>query len=202
MTAMPMPQLLTYAALEALPDEARAEILGGQLITEPAPLPRHARVARAIGRFIGGPYDDDEQPGGWWILPEVDIELELHEVVRPDIAGWHRARLPQPGAQRPIHVAPDWVCEVLSPSTARSDRLYKSRLYARHDVPHYWIIDPVERLLEVYALRNPGQGQWTLLGVYDETASERLEPFVDVELAVGRLFLPRDADPNPEGSPP
>ena len=117
----PAPKLATYADLLALPEDERAEVLSGQIVMTPAPLPRHAYVQRCTGRFIGGPFDDDDGrggPGGWWIFVEVDVALGAHDIVRPDISGWRREGLPRPGSVRPIDVVPDWVCEVLSPATA------------------------------------------------------------------------------------
>ncbi len=190
----PARTLATYADLLALPSDVRGEVIGGQLVTAPAPLPRHSHVQRAVGRFIGGPFHDDDGrggPGGWWIFVEVDVALGPHDIVRPDLAGWRRERLARPGAVRPIQVAPDWVCEVLSPATAARDRVHKRALYARAGVPHYWLIDPEARVIEALALRD---GAWLEVGVYDDASVARVPPFELVELEVGRLFLPRDAD--------
>lgn len=183
-------KLATYADLLRLPEGVRAEVLGGRMHTSPAPLPKHRKAQGAIRRFVGGPYDDDDGfggPGGWWIFVEVDVQLTPHDVVRPDLSGWRRARLRDPGDKRPIEVAPDWVCEILSPTTARHDRVTKRDLYARHRVGHYWIVDVDARTLEVFELQ---QGKWVLAGNFDDTATARVAPFEEVELAVARLFLP------------
>lgn len=184
----------TYVDLLALPEETRAEVLGGEIVVSPARLPRHSTVQRTLSRFLGGPFDDDhgrEGPGGWWIFVEVDVQLSPHDVVRPDMTGWRRERLPRPGAARPIEVAPDWICEVLSPATAARDRVAKRGLYGRAGVPWYWLIDPQARVLE--ALRREGDA-WLEVGTYDDTATARIPPFDAIELEVGRLFLPREAD--------
>lgn len=186
----PVRRLATYEDLLALPEDVRAEILGGEIITVPAPLPRHAKVQRALGRFIGGPYDDDDGhggPGGWWILPEVDVRFTPHDIVRPDLAGWRRERLPSPWDTRPIDVAPDWVCEILSPTNAAQDRVEKRRLYAQHRVAFYCLVDPVARTVEALRLES---GAWVDAGSYDDASVARIPPFVEVELAVGRLFPP------------
>jgi Uma2 family endonuclease len=190
----PAPRLATYDDLLSLPEDVRAEILAGHLVVSPAPLPRHSKAQRSIGRFIGGPFDDDDGhggPGGWWIFVEVDVRLAVHDVVRPDLAGWRRERLPRPGNVRPIDVVPDWVCEVISPSTAALDRVKKRALYARHGVGRYWMVDPEARTLE--ALELDGD-RWVEIGAWDETAAVRIPPFAELELELGRLFLPRDAD--------
>lgn len=186
----PARKLAAYEDLLALPDDVRAEILGGEIVVLPSPLPSHNRIARAVGRFVGGPFDDDdgyEGPGGWWILPEVDVRFGAHDVVRPDVSGWRRTRLASPWDVRPIDVAPDWVCEILSPSNAKLDRVDKAALYASAGVPQYWIIDPNERILEAYALKH---GAWLRLGAWSDGDIARIAPFDAIELGIGRLFPP------------
>ena len=184
------PRLATYGDLLRLPEDTRAEILAGEIIASPAPLPKHSRAQRALGRFVGGPFDDDDGrggPGGWWIFVEVDVQLGPHDIVRPDLAGWHRERLPAPAEARPITVAPDWICEVLSPSTAARDRVVKRKLYAKRQVPYYWIVDVDARTLEAFELMGD---RWTVAGTYGDDATARIPPFDAIELEVGRLFLP------------
>jgi Uma2 family endonuclease len=190
----PARTLATYDDLLALPEGERAEVIGGILTSPPAPLPRHARAQRALSRFIGGPYDDDDGrggPGGYWILLEVDVRLSVHNVVRPDIAGWRRARLPRPWDERPIDVVPDWIAEVISPSNAAQDRVRKRELYARSGVPFYWIIDPGQRTLEALRLDAP-TGAWIEIGAYDDLSIAGIPPFDAVLLEVGRLFPPAE----------
>jgi len=108
-------------------------------------------------------------------------------IVRPDLAGWWRDRLPDPWDTRPIDTRPDWVCEIRSPSNAAVDRVRKSRLYAEHGVPFYWIVDPAERTLEA---RRLVEGSWLEVGTFDATSVARTAPFETIELDVGRLFPP------------
>lgn len=186
----PAKQLATYEDLLALRDEVRAEVLAGEIVSAPAPLPRHSKVQRALGRFIGGPFDDDDDrggPGGWWILPEVDVRLGPHDIVRPDLSGWRRERLPVPWDERPIDVRPDWICEISSPSNVATDRVTKRKLYAHSGVPHYWIVDPTARTLEAFELT---EGRWVEVGSYDDSAVARIASFEAIELEVGRLFPP------------
>jgi len=190
----PARKLATYEDLLELPEGARAEISRGEIVTLPAPRPRHSKAQRALGHFVGGPFDDEDGaggPGGWWIFVEVEIRFELHEVVRPDLSGWRRERLLVPDVL-PIDVVPDWICEVLSPSNASRDRVEKRHLYARHGVAHYWLTDPVSRTLETLALRD---GRWVDTGAFGEADVARIPPFEEVEIPVGRLFLPRSASP-------
>ena len=187
---MPATKLATYDDLLRLPDDVRGEVLAGHVITAPAPLPKHSKAQGALRSFVGRPYDDDDGhggPGGWWIFVEVDVQFGDHDIVRPDLAGWRRERLTDPGERRPIDVSPDWVCEVLSPSTAARDRVTKRALYAQHGVRHYWIVDVDARTLESFELVD---GRWVLAGSYDDTTTARIAPFDGVELSVDRLFLP------------
>jgi Uma2 family endonuclease len=185
----PAKRRATYEDLVALPADTRAEILGGELVTMPAPRPRHSKPQGALRRFIGGPYDDDDGhggPGGWWIFVEVDVQLG-QDVVRPDLSGWRRERLPEPDV-RPIGVVPDWICEVLSESNEAHDRVTKRRLYATHGVRHYWIVDPEARTLEALTLDG---NRWVDAGSFDSASVARVPPFEEVELPVGRIFLPK-----------
>ncbi len=191
----PVERRATYQDLLRLPDDVRAEIIDGQIVTMPAPRPRHSKPQRALGGLIGKPYDDDDGfggPGGWWIFIEVDIQLNSGDVVRADLSGWRRERPPEPD-QRPIPVAPDWVCEVLSESNEAHDRVTKRRIYAEQGVSYYWIVDPEARTLEAFKLEG---GRWTDVGSFDETNLARVLPFEAVELPIGRLFLPRPS-PSP-----
>jgi Uma2 family endonuclease len=183
-------KLATYADLLALPEDVKGEVIGGNLVTMPSPRPRHSNVQRALGRFIGGPFHDDDGfggPGGWWIFIDVDVALSPHDIVRPDVVGVRRERLPDPDVL-PIPIVPDWICEVLSPSNAPHDRVTKKRLYALHGVRWYWLVDPVDRVLDAFELRD---GLWVNVGVYDETDTARVPPFDAVELPMPRVFLPR-----------
>jgi len=174
----------TVEELLTLPDDARAELIEGSIVHLPPPLPEHGHGKGAVIHYIGGPFDHDDGrggPGGWWILSEIDVEIG-GDVVRPDVVGWRRERLPAPWGMRPIRVAPDWICEALSPSNERHDRVYKMNLYARGGVGFYWILDPAERILEAFELR---EGGWTLVG-----DKARVRPFEAVEIELDRLFPP------------
>lgn len=178
----------TFDDLRSLPEDARAEVVSGEVIAAPAPLPRHGWVIRTVGSYVGRPFSDDEGgPGGWWILPEVDVELGPHDVVRPDLSGWRRERLAAPWDERPIRTRPDWVCEVLSPSNVRHDRVTKTNLYATFGVPFYWILDPAIGTLEALRL---DAGRWTLCGSWSADEKVRVPPFEAIELDLGRLFPP------------
>ena len=191
----PAKKLTTYEDLLALPEDVRAEVIAGAIVSPPAPLPRHSRAQRALGSVIGRAFDDDDGrggPGGWWILPEVDVRLSRHDIVRPDLAGWRRERLSTPWDVRPIDVVPDWIAEILSPSNTSQDRVHKRALYARHGVPFYWIVDPAARTLE--ALRLDASGAWVEVGAYGDGSVARIAPFDAIDLEVERLFPPKETE--------
>ena len=186
-----LPGQATYEALRELPDEVRAELVEGVIEVSPSPSPEHGRAQRTLGHLIGGPFDDDDDRGGhggWWIIPEVDVRLSAHDVVRPDLSGWRRSRLPDPWGRLPIDVVPDWICEIVSPHNAAHDRVTKRRLYATHGVAYYWLLDLAARTLE--ALRLEGE-VWIELGVWGDADVAAIDPFAAVELEIARLFPPR-----------
>jgi Uma2 family endonuclease len=197
MAMEPAKKLATYDDLLALPEGETGEIIHGALFVPPAPLPRHSGVQGKLRRFVGGPFDDDDGvggPGGWWIFIEVDVRVTMHDIVKPDLSGWRRPRLPDPWDVRPIDVAPDWVCEVISPSNASIDRVTKRELYASFGVAHYWLADPASRTLETYRL-DPTTKRWVDSGAFDATACARIAPFEAVELALSRIFPPAPTAP-------
>lgn len=175
----------TYADLVALPPNVVGEILGGELHVHPRPASPHARASSRLGSVLGPPFDiGDNGPGGWVILFEPELHLG-EDVVVPDLAGWRRSRMPEVPDTVGFTLAPDWVCEVLSPSTARVDRTKKLEIYAREGVAHVWFVEP--RLLTLEILRLEA-GRWMIVGVHAENARLRAEPFEAIELDLSLLF--------------
>jgi Uma2 family endonuclease len=175
----------TYEDLLQVPDHLVAEILDGDLYGTPRPRPRHAHAVSVLGSEILGPFHvGRDGPGGWWILFEPELHLGS-DVLVPDLAGWRRERLAAIPDTPAIEVAPDWVCEVLSPTTAGLDRGKKLAIYARQRVAHAWLVDPQLETLEVFALSG---SQWVLLGTYIAGAVVRAEPFAAVELNLALLW--------------
>ena len=175
----------TYEDVLAAPPHLVAEILSGRLYTHPRPSPRHTRASSMLGGKLVDPFDSGMGgPGGWWILDEPEVHLGK-DVVVPDLAGWRRERLPELPETAWFDQAPDWVCEVLSVSTAQVDRSLKMPLYAEQNVGHLWLIDPTLRTLESYSLRD---GKWLLLATLKEDDCVRLPPFDAVEFSLGALW--------------
>jgi Uma2 family endonuclease len=181
--------LVTAVELLAIPEGDRFhEVIDGELMRKAMPSGPHGRVQRALGGRIGDPYDrrpGGRWPGGWWIVTEVEIELDKHEVFRPDLSGWRRECLAELPRKAPIRTRPDWICEVLSRSNARIDLVKKMRVYHRCEVPHYWIVDPEEETLAVYRFTPEGY----LLALTAEREDRvRAEPFGEVELSMAAIF--------------
>jgi len=176
----------TYDDILALPETQVGEILHGQLHTHPRPAPRHVRAYSALGSNLWGPFDGGHGgPGGWWILDEPELHLGK-DVVVPDIAGWRRERMPELPETAWFELPPDWVCEILSPSTARTDRALKMPIYAREAVPHLWLVDPDARTMEVYRLQE--EGRWLLLQTLKEEDPVQQPPFEAVGFSLGSLW--------------
>ncbi len=179
----------TYEDLMKIPDTMVAEIIDGELIVSPRPAIPHARATAAVAGDLFGTFDrapgDPAGPGGWWLLFEPELHLGP-DVIVPDLAGWRRTRLPVLPNVAAFEIAPDWVCEVISPSTGAVDRGRKIRIYAREQVSHLWIIDPILRTLEVYRFEG---SRWVVAGTYAGTEAVRAEPFAAVELRLARWWL-------------
>jgi len=176
-----------YEQLEALPDGLIGEILDGQLHTQPRPTGPHAYAASMLGADLAQPFDKGRGgPGGWWIIDEPELHFRVDvEVDVPDIAGWRRERMPRLPEGHRFTVVPDWVCEVLSPSTESKDREIKMPIYARFGVAHAWLVDPRKRSLETYDLVD---GTWQQRGRYSDQDAVRAAPFDAVTLALGDLW--------------
>ncbi|MEL6344143.1 MAG: Uma2 family endonuclease [Myxococcota bacterium] len=194
--SLPQRRPATYEDLFALPDHQVGEILNGTLHASPRPASRHALVASTLGMDLGGPFNRGRGgPGGWWILDEPELHLG-GDVLVPDLAGWKRERMPVFPDVAHFNLAPDWICEILSPSTAKLDRQFKMPVYAREDVAHAWLIDPSVKLLEVYELR---RADWVLRGVYGDDQVIEAPPFDAVPLDLWPLWgEPRPASDSEE----
>lgn len=192
MSKVPSPSA-RWADIAHLPEGSRAEILDGEILFAPSPAPGHQGIGSRVLGYLGRPFDFDEDPGGWWILHDVDVELAADRILQPDVVGWRRERLPAFPEERPIRVTPDWVCEIVSPSSVRIDRVRKTAIYLDSGVPFLWLISPVDRLLEAF---EASDGRWLRLGAWAEGDRARIRPFDAIELDITRLFPPAPRDPN------
>ena len=190
---VPKKRRATYEDLEALPDNMVGEILEGTLYASPRPASPHAMAASTLGMDIGSAFQRGRGgPGGWWILYEPELHLGDHVIV-PDLAGWRRERMSEVPSVAAFELAPDWVCEVLSPSTASIDRGPKMRIYSAAAVDWLWRVDPLARDIEVF---ERADHRWTLhTTVSDDTATARLPPFEAVELEVSSLWISAESPP-------
>lgn len=181
----------TYADLCALPPEVVGEIIDGTLHASPRPATAHGMAASVLGSDLMVSFQRGGGPGGWWFLDEPELHFGDNVLV-PDIAGWRRERMPRVPNANFIELAPDWVCEILSPSTASLDRSKKMRVYGKVKVPHVWLVDPIGRTVEVFRLTGD---LYSLVTVAGDTPKARLEPFDAIELEVEALWLPLEPEP-------
>lgn len=179
--ADPARRRATYDDLLAVPENQIAELIHGTLVTQPRPASPHALVSSALGIDVGAPFHFGRGgPGGWVILDEPELHLGA-DVLVPDLAGWRRDRMPEVPRTAAFTLAPDWICEVLSPATAARDRGEKLAIYARERVRFAWLVDPDPKTLEVFRLV---EGKWLLEAVYSGDAVVRAIPFDAVEIAL------------------
>jgi Uma2 family endonuclease len=180
----------TYDDLLAVPDTMIAELVDGVLYTQPRPASPHANAASVATMDLGSPFHrkpgGPSGPGGWWILYEPELHLG-GDVLVPDLAAWRRERLPVMPRAAFLTLSPDWLCEVASPSTARFDRMQKMAAYAREGVAWVWLVDPLEKLVEVYRLEGT---LWVRVSVHGGDERARMQPFDAVEVDLERWWLP------------
>jgi len=162
------------------------EIIDGELIASPRPSRRHIRASSILGSEIIQPYSLGKGgPGGWIILVEPEIAFG-DNIIIPDLAGWKNERFPMEEDHNWISAVPDWVCEIVSPSTASIDRVRKMGIYLQHRIPYYWIIDPISKTLEVFENKN---SQWVVIGAFEGDDKVTVLPFNEIEIDLSFLWL-------------
>jgi hypothetical protein len=186
----------TYEDVLAAPAHLVAEIINGVLHTHPRPRSRHASASNAMSYEVTGPFQKGlGGPGGWIFMDEPELHFGS-DIVVPDLAGWRRKRLPAHPKTPYLEVAPDWVCEILSPSTATIDRGSKRHIYGAAGVNYMWILDADAMLLEAYALTAE---KWLLVGTVEGGERVSLMPFEAISFPLDDLFpLDPPTPPKPE----
>lgn len=176
----------TYEDVLRAPETMVAEVVEGDLYLTPRPSKPHTLSASRLGGELSGPFDRGKGgPGGWIILTEPELHLKA-DILVPDLAGWRVERSPLAGDEPYFTVAPDWICEIVSPGTGRLDRVRKMPIYAAREVRNAWIIDPLARSLEAYRNEN---GRWVLIATHADQEVVRVEPFDAVPLELAALWL-------------
>lgn len=183
LASMATPRARGLATAADLEDD-RQEVVRGELVRKASPSFEHGEVQGTIfGRLLG--FRGHGNPGGWWMATEVEIELAPHEVYLPDIAGWRIEHVPERPRGRPVRMAPNWVCEILSPSTASRDLGHKLQTYHLARVGHYWVVEPFNQTITVYGWHEAG---YVVIRIAGARELARLEPFDAVALDLGDIF--------------
>jgi Uma2 family endonuclease len=184
-------KLATYEDVLNAPEHLLAQVVDGELVLQPRPAGRHTHVATELGSDLHALFRRGRGgPGGWYILDEPELHLGAPaQILVPDLAGWRLERVTFDASGAFYEVAPDWVCEVLSPGTARFDRGRKADVYAEQGVRYLWLVDTETRQIEAFRLLDRS---WLRVGVFAE-AGARIEPFEAAPLDVPQLFrLPNE----------
>ena len=179
------PRHATYQEVLDAPAHRVAEIIDGTLHTHPRPAMPHALASSALGNDLGNPFQFGRGgPGGWWIIDEPELHVG-EDILVPDLAGWRRERMPVYPDTAHVALAPDWVCEVLSASTRRLDLHGKRPIYAREGVGYLWLVDPADRTLEAFELRD---GEWVLIASAMDDDPVSIPPFDAITFSLGDLW--------------
>jgi Uma2 family endonuclease len=187
----PAKKRANYEDLYTIPESMIGEIIDGELVVTPRPSPEHGHACSMLGGELTPPYASGRGggPGGWVILFETEVMFPGRgEPLVPDFAGWRRERFKRAKEHNWIDVVPDWVCEVLSPGTAKRDRFGKMDIYRENpEVKHVWLVDPLNKTLEVYGRAEAGG--WVPVSVFAEHDKVCAEPFPEAEFPLGELWL-------------
>lgn len=174
----------TYQDYARLPEGAPYQLIGGELIMVPAPIPYHQEVSKRLEYLLYEHVELKQKLGKVYDAP-IDIYFEDEETYQPDIIFISNERL-QIIKEDKIEGAPDMVIEILSPSTAYYDLVHKKDVYARHGVKEYWIVDPMKKKIDVYENK---KGEFILFkkAVKGEKISSVIISGFEIE--VGAIFV-------------
>ncbi len=175
----------TYQDVLDAPTHQVAEIVGGALYATPRPAMPHALASSLLGSQLIAPFHLGRGgPGGWWIIDEPELHLG-DDILVPDLAGWRRTRMPSYPETAYTTLVPDWVCEILSPSTRGLDLDAKRPVYAREGVRHLWLVDPDGRTLEAFEL---AAGEWSTIAIVADDAVVQIPPFEAASFSLADLW--------------
>lgn len=178
-------RIANYDDIVVLPVTQVGELVDGTLYAHARPASAHASAMFALAGELAAPFRRGRGGPGGWILVH---EPELHvggDVLVPDLAGWRRERMPELPLVPFFDLAPDWVCEVLSPSTESFDRGAKLRAYARERMPCVWLVDPIVKTLELFVLDGE---TYRFVALHADDAVVRVAPFDAIELELAALW--------------
>ena len=188
----------TFADYAAVPEHKAATLINGVLHVIPKPAPAHVQVMSDLGADLFGPFRRGRGgPGGWRLLDRPELHFgpsDDVDIVVPDIAGWRIERMPVLPRIAYFTLAPDWVCEVLSPSTEKIDRIDKMLIYAREGVKHVWLVHPLRHTVEAFTLTP--EKLWLSTGLHAGNVHVRIPPFDAVELDLGLLWPEMEPGPS------
>lgn len=175
-----------YQEILDAPQDMLAELVDGELHLQPRPGARHVRASSRLGALLTPPFELARGgPGGWVILDEPELHLG-EDVLVPDLAAWRSATAGALDWELAyFEVVPQWVCEVLSPSTAGRDRILKLDLYHANRVEWAWLVEPIDRTIEVYAWSESG---WVRTQTAMGGEPIALQPFSEVRLEVDLIW--------------
>lgn len=186
----PAKRLATYEDILGLPEDVRAEVIAGEVLVQPFPTPSHQFVLSELYTELTNPFQRGRGgPGGWWFIQDVDVDFGVHDIYRPDIAGWRRERVARFPATRPVRERPDWLCEGLSPRTALRDQGEKRATYQKVGVPWYWLADPQNRTITTLRLTSEGYVVERMVG---DEGLVALPPFEAAAIDLASVFPPHE----------
>lgn len=175
----------SYQDIIDLPENMVGEIIHGRLEMRPKSATRYALASSSLSAELVSSFQQGQDgAGGWWIIDEPVCHLDSHVLV-PDLVGWRRQRMPALPKTACFKTPPDWICEILSPTTTRIDRIVKMPIYAELGINYLWLIDPVLRTLEAYELHD---GHWLLTGAHADNESIAIAPFAEHTFSLTDLW--------------
>lgn len=175
MSTAAIPLRASYQDVLDAPEGQIAEIIDGEFYLQARPADAHIAAVQGLIISLDPPFMRGRGgPGGWWIRAEAQFDTGNRDwrTLAPDVAGWRKERVPTL-PRTYFEIAPDWVCEVLSPSTRLHDRNVKAEVYRQEGVKHLWLVDPSRQVFEAY--ENAGD-EWRAVASFQGAEGEVSAP--------------------------